>query len=375
MSDSIDGRPRLDRESCRERQRRLLDRMQQLGVDRAILTSNENVHYLTGLTPRRLIPAAAALDMDGRCTLCTTSDAVHEGLAASDVVVYEAQWHATLRQERHCVALQELARSLDVRRSRRIGIEFSRSAGQQFSDLPIDGAAVDLDPVLWTLRRRKDPDELAMIRHAVRCTERMYEVAREIIEPGIDELEVYGRLHAAAVESAGEPLAGFGNDFQCGSIGGPPRRRVAQAGELYILDLGPAYRGYYADTCRTFAVDGRPTDAQSRAWEAVVSVLQLVENIVRPGVSCRELFETAHNQLEAHLPGGFIHHLGHGFGLEPHEAPHLNPHWDDVFEEGDVFTAEPGLYAESLKAGLRLEQNYRVTADGVERLTSYPLEL
>ncbi|MGC1275443.1 MAG: Xaa-Pro peptidase family protein [Planctomycetaceae bacterium] len=375
MFDSLDDRPRLDRESCRKRQRRLLERMQQLGVDRAIVTSDENVHYLTGLAPRRLIPAAAALDVDGHCTLCTTSDAIHDSLAADDVVVYEAQWHATLRQERRCLTMQELARSLDARRSRRIGIEFSQCAGQSLGGLPSGEAAVDLDPVMWSLRRRKDSDELAMILHAVRCTERMYEVAREIIEPGICELEVYGRLNAAAVESAGEPLTGFGNDFQCGSIGGPPRRRAAQAGELYILDLGPAYRGYYADTCRTFAVDGRPTDAQLRAWEAVVSVLQLVEDSVRPGVSCRGIFETARNRLDAHLPGGFIHHLGHGFGLEPHEAPHLNPHWDDVVEEGDVLTAEPGLYAESLKAGLRLEQNYRVTAGGVERLTSFPLEL
>src|SRR5690606_7230030 len=110
------------------------------------------------------------------------------------------------------------------------------------------------------LRRRKDDDELAMIHHAIGCTERMYMVAREIIEPGIDELEVYGRLHAAAVDAAGEPLSAFGNDFQCGTMGGLPRRREAQAGELYILDLGPAYRGYYADTCRTFAVDRQPTD-------------------------------------------------------------------------------------------------------------------
>ena len=53
----------------------------------------------------------------------------------------------------------------------------------------------------------------------------------------------------------------------------------------------------------------------------------------------------------------------------------MNPHWDDTFEEGDVFTAEPGLYGPELEAGIRLEQNYRVTAEGVERLTSHPLDL
>ena len=62
------------------------------------------------------------------------------------------------------------------------------------------------------------------------------------------------------VEVAGEPLTALGNDYQCNQRGGPPRNRDAQAGELFILDLGPAYRGYYADNCRTFSVDRSPTE-------------------------------------------------------------------------------------------------------------------
>ena len=167
----------------------------------------------------------------------------------------------------------------------------------------------------------------------------------------------------------------MGNDFQSNSSGGPPRTRAAQAGELYILDLGPAYRGYYADNCRTFAVNRQPTDQQQAAWEKIAGVLQMVEESVFPGVSCRQLFEQAQAMLDEYRTEAFFHHLGHGIGLFPHEAPHLNPYWDDTFEEGDVFTAEPGLYGDELQAGIRLEQNYRVTADGVERLTSFPLEL
>ena len=73
--------------------------------------------------------------------------------------------------------------------------------------------------------------------------------------------------------------------------------------------------------------------------------------------------------------GVFNHHLGHGIGLFPHEAPHLNPHWDDTFAIGDVFTAEPGLYDPKLRAGMRIENDYVVTDDGVECLTHFPLEL
>ena len=71
----------------------------------------------------------------------------------------------------------------------------------------------------------------------------------------------------------------------------------------------------------------------------------------------------------------FFHHLGHGIGLFPHEAPRLNPNWDDVFEVGDVFTVEPGLYGEDLNAGIRIEHNYLVTEGGLERLSQYPTDL
>jgi Xaa-Pro aminopeptidase len=159
---------------------------------------------------------------------------------------------------------------------------------------------------------------------------------------------------------------GTGNDYACGQRGGPPRDRRIEAGELYILDLGPAFRGYFADNTRVTAVGGQPTDEQVAAWEHILPVFELVEREVKPGKSCRELFRQ---------PWEFEHHLGHGIGLFPHEAPHLNPCWDDVFQEGEVFAVEPGLYGDALRAGIRLENNYLVTATGVELLTPFPLEL
>jgi Xaa-Pro aminopeptidase len=260
------------------------------------------------------------------------------------------------------------------RGERRLGAEGSLGL-PGLSDLVAQSPA-DIEPDLWYLRRRKDADELALIRRAIDCTAAMYAAARAEIRPGITELELFSILQAAAVNAAGEPLTHPpGNDFQCNSPGGPPRLRRAEAGELFVLDLGPAYRGYYADNCRTVCVGGNPNDAQREAWSAIVAALKHVEQTVRPGVRCQAVFHEVKSQLDAVRPGAFFHHLGHGIGLFPHEAPHLNPRWDDVFEEGDVFTAEPGLYGEDLRAGIRLEENYVVTATGVEKLTEFALEL
>jgi len=366
----------LDLLRCRARQRRVCGRLAELSVDRAVFIAHEHVQYLTGFRPHRLLQAAVCLEADGTCTLAAPNSEP-EHAAADRIVTFEAQWHATLRQEQIDVAAHALADAVG-RNASWVGVEFSGGSPHVLRAFglpePASDRLVNLDTVLWELRRRKDPDELALTRRAVDCTEAMYARAREIIAPGITELQVYNELQSAAVDVAGEPLTALGNDFQCNSPGGPPRERAASEGELFILDLGPCYRGYYADNCRTIAVT-EPTDEQLRAWEAIVAVLDMVEQTVRPGVSCSGLFRRAKSMLDEFRPDAFSHHLGHGFGLFPHEAPHLNPRWDDTFEEGDTFTAEPGLYTPALRAGIRLEQNYRVTGDGVERLTRFPLEL
>ncbi|MHC4878269.1 MAG: M24 family metallopeptidase [Planctomycetota bacterium] len=365
----------LEPEYCRQRQQRICHVLSRLGADRAVFVSPENIQFVTGFRPHRLLQAAVSLDSDGTCVLAAPNSEP-ENTATDKIVTFDAQWHCTLRQEQHASALTALADALPPQRVNRTAIEYS-VCGPHIRSITGDdrNSVVDIDAELWRLRRNKDPDELAMIRRAIDCTAAMYQRARDIIEPGITELDVFNQLHAAAVDVAGEPLTALGNDFQCNSPGGPPRKRPAQDGELFILDLGPAYRGYYADNCRTIAVNRQPTDEQQAAWQAIVHVLDHVEATVRPGVSARELFAEAQAILDACSEGAFFHHLGHGFGLFPHEAPHLNPHWDDAFEAGDTFTAEPGLYTPELQAGIRLEQNYLVTADGVERLTDMTLRL
>jgi Xaa-Pro dipeptidase len=358
-------------DSCRARQKRLLDSMHRLSLDLVIINRTEHVQWLTGPRFGWVFEPAAALAADGRCLLVAPNRAP-EIAAADQVVTYEAQWHSTLRNDQRQASAAALVKALDgAKGAKRIGVEFS-CCGSHFD---LAGERVDIEPELFRLRRRKDPDELARLKHAIAATGAMYARAREIIKPGINELDVFNELQAVAVRECGEMLTGTGNDYACGERGGPPRNRQAVDGELYILDLGPAFRGYFADNCRAIAVNGHPTDEQLAAWRHIVEVFAIISSRVKPGASCRGVFE----EVDAHLCraplGEFGHHLGHGIGLFPHEAPHLNPHWDDVFEVGDVFTAEPGLYAPELRAGIRLENDYRVTERGVELLSDFPLEL
>jgi len=172
-------------------------------------------------------------------------------------------------------------------------------------------------------------------------------------------------MQAAAVKEIGEPLGEMGNDFQSGTPGGPPRTRSLQAGELMPLDVAISVRGYRCDLCRTFAVDGQPTTIQQEAASQVRASLDFVEEHAHVGSDCRQLYEDVFQQLDGYRGWSFPHHLGHGTGLSAHEAPRLNPHWNDVLEVGDLFTVEPGLYHKQLCAGVRIEQNYWLTAKGI----------
>ena len=96
----------LTPEGCRLRQKRLIAVLEQLGADHAILTRPEHVQHLTGFRPHHLMLAAVVLDTKGHCLL-VAPNAIPDGASADSVVTYEAQWHATLRQDQHLEIARE----------------------------------------------------------------------------------------------------------------------------------------------------------------------------------------------------------------------------------------------------------------------------
>ncbi len=348
--------------------------MQRRKLDAVVVGMPHHVYYFSAMRTHWLQDAAFALMSDGR-TWLTSANKPAENAAADEAISYEASWHGTQRQEQPAVIAQQVVEHLRSRSAKRVGVDASAVTSQVALMLAVGAEPIDAD--LWQMRRRKDADELELMKTAIRATEAMYARARELIEPGFEELTLFGQLHEGAVKSTGEPMTALlGNDYACGAGGGPPRKsRVAKDGELWVLDLGPTYRGYFADNCRTFAVNGKPTDEQMKASTAIIEVLAIVERMAKPGVRCRDLYEAAAAFLLEQTGNKLPHHLGHGVGLQPHEYPHLNPKWDDVLIEGDVFTAEPGLYGPHLAGGIRIENDYLVTANGVTNLLNYPLEL
>ena len=264
-----------------------------------------------------------------------------------------------------------------------------------------NGIDLTVDHDVFAERRRaKTEEEVAGIRRAQKACEAALDAARDLLRraaPNGAGLEVDGQpLTSERIKRAIEGVfadhdvegsemivshgsqTAVGHDMGSGQIG---------ANEPIVFDLFPKDKetGCYADMTRTYVV-GEPSDEVEEWHRLVKEALDRSTAEIRPGKNGRELHELAcaifadagyKTQLNKEpgevLEDGFFHGLGHGVGLEVHEAPSLGRVGHDLIP-GDVVTVEPGLYRSGY-GGLRLEDLVLVTEDGHEVLTDYPYDL
>jgi Xaa-Pro aminopeptidase len=236
-------------------------------------------------------------------------------------------------------------------------------------------------------RRVKTESELAGIRRAQRACEAGMGSARDLIREGITCEEVRGAIERVFIEHdvfADEIIVSHGPQSAIGhEVGSGPIARD----EPVVIDLFPRDRasGCYADMTRTF-VAGEPSDELLEWHRLCKEALDLALGAVRPGVPgaelhrlvCELFHERGYATQLSKQPGqvladGFFHSLGHGVGLEVHEAPSLGRS-GEALVAGDVIAVEPGLYRAGV-GGCRLEDLLLVTEDGYENLTDFPYDL
>jgi Xaa-Pro dipeptidase len=352
----------LSASGCRDRQTRLRDALQHLGADAGLIVDTGHLSYFFGYHQRWFFPAAGIVFANGPAVVCQ-AEILPAEVIADETVTYRANILST-----QVDGLAALVEGLVVARLKGIErIACDSSVGRGVLERP----CFDLYPSILSMRRHKGADEIALLERAIEATEAGYAAIEERLEPGLTEIELFALFHQAAVISAGEAIGELGNDFRGGAlVGGSPRPVPLKAGDLIPLDTGVVLRGYNADLCRTYAISGELSDAQRFAIDAVTGALAHAEDRIAPGVSCKDVFAEIHAKLDGQHGFKFHHHLGHGIGLAPHEAPRVNPHWEDVFEVGDVFTLEPGLYGRKLRTGVRIEHDYFVTDTGLVRLSN-----
>jgi Xaa-Pro aminopeptidase len=136
-----------------------------------------------------------------------------------------------------------------------------------------------------------------------------------------------------------------------------------------ILDFGAKCDGYCSDMTRTLYV-GKPTEKDKEIYKYVLDVQKTAVKMSVVGVCCCEIYSYALDMLG----NEFCHNLGHGVGLEIHEAPNLGPGSEHILKEGMCITIEPGIYNEG-KYGIRIEDTVLITKNGPKILTRSRKEL
>jgi Xaa-Pro aminopeptidase len=255
-----------------------------------------------------------------------------------------------------------------------------------------DGVELTVDDRVFSDRRRvKTEPQLAGIRRAQRAADAAMGVARDRIHAcpeGLTCEAVRAEMQAVAREHGCE----LADDVVVapnaqGAVGHDPGSGPIRPGDGVIVDIWPRDPSSrcWADMTRTFVAGGAEPEAELREyWELTREALARVTEAVRPGVSGVELNDLASEVYEAagkptaravdgRLLDGFFHGLGHGVGLDVHEAPGLGIA-GDALVAGDVITVEPGCYRQGY-GGVRLEDLLLVTPAGCEILTDFPYEL
>ncbi len=251
----------------------------------------------------------------------------------------------------------------------------------RFLDAASEGARWHWRPAInlvEVLREAKDAGEVARIREAVRIAEAALTATLPAVQVGMTELEVAGQLEHELRRAGSEGFA-FETIIATGARAALPharasRQRIAR-GDLLLIDFGAIHAGYVSDITRTFVVGAAPTERQREVHAAVREANGSASALVRAGMRGRDADALARDYLDRlGFGAAFGHSLGHGIGLEIHEAPRLARTAESPLPAGAVVTIEPGVYLEGW-GGVRIEDDVVLGSDGPEILTSFTREL
>jgi Xaa-Pro aminopeptidase len=234
-----------------------------------------------------------------------------------------------------------------------------------------------LSRLVQELRMVKDPTEVDAIKKAAELTDAGVNAAIDTIRPGVHEFEVAAEMEYAMRKLGSEGVA-FDTQVASGIRSAFPHGgctdREIRKGEFIVVDLGARYSGYRADLTRTFII-GKPSPKQKKIYEVVLEAQRKAFEAIRAGAKTRDVDAAARKVIEeAGFGKYFVHGLGHGVGLDVHEAPSLNPEGKETLKAGNVVTDEPGIYIVGY-GGVRIEDTVVVHKDKAERLTKADYEL
>ena len=351
--------------SCTRRREALRERLRQSELDALLVTDLLNIRYLTGFTGSN---AAVLVHAEGDERSVFATDGRYDT---------QSQWQ-----------VPDLRRVIDRSIRSRLakdGIEAGiRRLGFESHVVTVDGHAalakvtgadllVAASRPVEALRLIKDDGELAVLRAACAAADTaLAELLGEGgLRPGRTEREVARDLETRMV-AAGAAGPSFETIVATGANSAVPHHRptdtLLRRGDLLKMDFGALVDGYHSDMTRTVVL-GPPADWQRKLYDLVAAAQAAGRAALRAGAQLRDV-DAAARDVIVHAGHGedFVHGLGHGVGLQIHEAPALSQFGVGTLAAGMAVTVEPGVYLAG-RGGVRIEDTLVVSDGEPELLT------
>ena len=345
-----------------ERQTGLRRTLEAEGLDGLVITHLPNIRYLTGFT------GSAALLLVRNDATVLVSDFRYATQAPAEV-----GGSAVVEIDQRSV-WDRLGRVLHDGVIERLGIEahiMSVKDADRLSGLT-SARLVPATELVERQREVKSPEEIAAVRAAAELAQEALAEVLPRIRVGQTELEIGSDLERA-LRRRGSQWHPFPTIVASGERSALPHARTSprpvEAGDLLLVDFGAQVDGYCADLTRTMVVGARADERQRLIHGVVQSAQRRAIEYLRPGMTGREGDALAREVITTRgLGDAFGHSLGHGLGLEVHEAPRLSPSSDAALPLHAVVTVEPGIYFPGW-GGIRLEDDVHLGPAGAECLS------
>lgn len=236
----------------------------------------------------------------------------------------------------------------------------------------INAEAISLNGVIEKFRSVKTSEEIHNIRAACQIADRAFERIIKDVRVGITEKELASRLsHYMVIEGA--DTKPYGNILISGKrtslLHGIPSNKIIEYGDFVLMDYGCGFNGYLSDMTRTVVV-GKATPEQREVYELEKKMVEDSKAVMLPGTPAVDVYKASieaikdTKYLQYHYSG-----IGHGIGLFVHEIPFMGPRSNDILQENNIITIEPGIYIPNW-GGVRIEDQMLITKDGNECLTN-----
>ncbi len=347
-----------------QRIERLIDLLLKRELPALLITHQPNIHYLTGYCAH-----------DSYLLVC----------AKQNVFITDSRYIQEARENLRDVVVKQINKSVFESIAKiikdlgikKLGFESKNLVFLEFETLKkILGKDVKLIPaydLVESQRVIKDIGEVKKIKEAISLTSRTFKFLKSILKVGIREIDIAAQLEHFIKKnnaiSASFPLiiaSGKNSAYPHASL----TKKTIKKAEPILIDIGVDLEGYKSDLTRMFFLDKISLKIR-RIYDIVLEAQNRAINQIKPGRPISQIDKAGREYIAQKGYGKFFgHNLGHGIGLEVHEAPPISSKNNDCVIPGMVFTIEPAIYLPG-EFGIRLEDIVLVTNNGAEVLSGY----